>query len=129
MAGRQRRVTAPELVQAAERFARWRRNRVVGERIPETLWNGAVALAGRYGVSRTASTLKVGFYELQRRVATIQKGEQAVSPVTFVECPPAVTASECVIEFEKASGCRMRVQFKGQLPDLVALGRSFWDNR
>ena len=55
MARRQRREVPRDLARAAERFVRWRRSRVVGERIPERLWNCAVDLAGRYGVSRTAT--------------------------------------------------------------------------
>ena len=36
--------------------------------------------------------------------------------------------SECVIELEDATGSRMRVQMKGQnLPDVLALSRSFWN--
>jgi hypothetical protein len=46
--------------------------------------------------------------------------ELAASPVTAV--------GECLIEFENAAGSRMRVHLKGSdVPDLVALGRSFWN--
>lgn len=127
MAGRQRRKVPRDLARASERFAQWRWSRVLGERIPEPLWCCAVSLAGRYGVSRTAAALRVGFYELQKHVASSHDGARAASPVAFVELPRAVSAGECVIEFESASGSRMRVQFQGELPDLVALGRSFWD--
>jgi hypothetical protein len=132
MGGRQRRELPPDLARAAGRFAQWRRSRVLGERIPESLWNHAVDLASRHGVSRTASVLSVGYRELQKRVARqpICDGEESPPPMAFVELPPAVAAGECVIEFENALGSRMRVQLKGsQLPDLVALGRSFWDAR
>lgn len=101
----------------------------MGERIPEPLWRCAVDLAGRYGVSRTASALRVGYYELQKRLAALSQGAQAASPVAFVELPP-ITVGACLIEFENASGSRMRMHLQGgQLPDLVALGRSFWDAR
>lgn len=129
MAG-QRRELPLDLARAAGRFAQWRRSRVLGERIPEPLWSCAVDLAGRYGVSRTAAAIRVGFYELQKRVARVRNGEQAASSMAFVELPLAVAAGECLIEFENPSGSKMRVQLKGgQLPDLVALGRSFWDAR
>lgn len=129
MAGRQRRDLPLDLARAAERFSQWRRSRVLGERIPEPLWRCAIDLAGRHGVSRTASALRVGYYELQKRLATASNGALAASPVAFVELPP-VTVGACLIEFENASGSRMRVQIQGgQLPDLVALGRSFWDAR
>ena len=36
--------------------------------------------------------------------------------------------SECVIELEDATGSRMRVHVKGQdIPDVLALSRSFWN--
>jgi hypothetical protein len=54
MAGRGRRAVAAELTVAGERFARWRRGRVRGARIPHELWQLAIELAGRYGVGRVA---------------------------------------------------------------------------
>ena len=41
-----------ELARAAARLAQWRQGRVVGERIPEPLWNLAVALAAGGFVDR-----------------------------------------------------------------------------
>jgi len=55
--------------------------------------------------------------------------EDTVARPAFLELPASSLAapSECVIEFENARGARMRVQVKGGVPDLVALGRSLWD--
>jgi hypothetical protein len=66
MAGRGRRAVAGEC------FARWRRGRVRGARIPQELWQLAIELAGRYGVSCVARVVRVGYYELQKqcRLAT-----------------------------------------------------------
>lgn len=128
----QRRELPADLARVAGQFAQWRRSRVLGERIPEPLWNQAADLARRYGVSRTGSALRVGYYELQKRLArqSIRNHKETASAMAFVELPPAGAAGECVIEFENASGSKMRVQLQGgQLPDLVALGRSFWDAR
>ncbi len=37
-------------------------------------------------------------------------------------------AGECILEFENAVGSKLRVHLKGgAIPDLVALGRSFWN--
>lgn len=126
-----------ELARAAARFAQWRQGRVVGERIPEPLWNLAVALAARYGVSRTAAELAVGYYSLQKRCeeepsSPARQGEDSASSASFIELPPSalIPSSECVIEFEKASGAKLRVHLKGPcLPDLAALGRGFWEAR
>lgn len=124
-----------ELAQLAKRFAAWRKTRAVGSRIPEPLWRAAVVLAGHFGPSRTAMALKLGYYALKERFdeATLTR-EDARKPAprpTFVELPAASLAGppECVIEFENAAGSRMRIHLKGsQHPDLVALGRSFWDS-
>ena len=103
------------LARLKQRFAAWRKKRVAGQRIPDSLWNSAVKMAAKHGVSRTACFLKVDYYSLKKRA------ESASSPAmssTFVELPPAALSmmSECVIELEDAMGSRMRVQLKGQNP-------------
>ena len=138
MAGRASVAWGADLVRGAARFADWRRSREVGARIPAALWELAVKLAARHGVSRTSQALRVGYYSLQERVeargrasstsATVAK---AKSP-TFVELPtaPFGAACDCSIEIEKPCGTKLRVQLRGpQLPDLVALGREFWESR
>jgi hypothetical protein len=121
----------PRLKRAAERFAVWRRTREVGMRIPEPLWRLASRLAVAYGVCRTASELGLDYYGLKRRV------EEQTSPAhcsagqsAFVELPASALAlpDECILEFENAVGSKLRVHLKGgAIPDLVALGRSFWN--
>ena len=138
MAGRTSVAWGSDLVQGAARFSDWRRSRELGARIPTPLWELAVKLASRHGVSRTSQALRVSYYSLQDRLeargpasATSATNEQALSP-TFVELPVAAigTACECSIEFEKPCGAKLRVQLRGpQLPDLVALGREFWESR
>jgi len=137
MAGRKKGELPQELARAAARFGQWRRGRALGERIPEPLWNLATALAARYGVSRTATALQVDYYSLKKRseeepTSPAQQGEDSASSASFIELPPSALtpASECVIEFEKASGAKLRAHFKGScLPDLAALGRGFWEAR
>lgn len=126
----------PRLSRAAARFAEWRRARVVGARIPASLWASAVKLATVYGVCRTAAVLRLDYYGLKRRVeakASIAAPEAASGqPPAFVEWPVSVLGSggECVIELENAAGAKMRVQLKGMhAPDLLALSDSFWNTR
>ncbi|MGE0610350.1 MAG: hypothetical protein AB7O62_24895 [Pirellulales bacterium] len=136
MLGRGKGALPLDLAEAARRFAGWRRTRQRGDRIPAALWNKAVGLADRYGVSRTAQALHIGYYELQKHVArrkapttsgNTARGKNA-SELSFVELPPvALAASECVVEFEKASGDKMRVKLPGS--ELVALARIFWEAR
>ena len=123
-----------ELERAAARWAQWRRTRRLGARIPESLWDLALELAARHGVSRTAIVLRVDYYALKKRldVQTPPRRVDSAAAPAFVELPPPplATADGCVIEFEKASGAKMRIELRGsQVPDLAAIGRSFWESR
>jgi len=108
-----------------------------------------VKLAGVYGVCRTARTLGLDYYSLKQRVEageahrrirpTTSRGWPAPAGARFVELPPLAGAAElaartadrlpeCLLEFERADGAKLRVHLKGAAaPDLAALGRSFWD--
>jgi hypothetical protein len=119
------------LRRASERFERWRRMRVRGTPIPQPLWTLAANLAATYGVCKTASTLKLDYYSLQRRLnenmapAVLARGRRP----DFLELPASTLAApgECIIDFENSAGAKMRIHLKGvAVPDLAALGRSFW---
>ena len=132
MATRGKQNVPAELARAAARWAQWRRTRELGARIPESLWKLALELAARHGVSRTAIALRVDYYALKKRLDAQmppRRVDSAVAPA-FVELPPPslATAGGCVIEFENVSGAKMRIELRGsQVPDLAALGRSFWE--
>lgn len=130
MAGRKRGEVSEALADARDQFAAWRRMRTVGERIPAQLWTLARTLADSHGISRTAGVLKLDYQSLKKRVESASKSSDPASVAgAFVEyspLPPAVSA-ECVIELEDGCGGRMRVHVRGcDVPDVVALGRSFW---
>jgi hypothetical protein len=134
MPGRKRREKAADLSRAAAQFERWRQRRAVGTRIPAPLWNTAVNLAGRHGVSRVAMALKLDYYALQKRFGQrplpVVNVEASSAPPAFVELAPSTWASPgpCLIEFSNGAGSTLRVHLPtGQVPDLVALGRGFWD--
>ena len=127
MRGRQRTEVPASLCRLEQRFVAWRKTRASGERIPESLWTSAVKMAAAHGLNRTARVLKLDYYSLKKRVDGASSLAQS-SP--FVELPssPLSIVSECVIELEDATGSRMRVHVKGQnLPDVLALSRSFWN--
>lgn len=114
------------LVRLRQRFVAWRKARTPGERIPESLWNSAVKMVAKYGLNPTARVLNLDYYALKKRV---DSASHPASSSTFVELPSSAlsVSSECMIEWEDAAGARMRVHVKGQnLPDVLALGRSFW---
>jgi hypothetical protein len=83
-------------------------------------------------VSQTATVLKLDYYGLKRRMERqgFSARRAAAAPSTaFVEIPNPVVGPihECVIEFDDGRGASMRVHLKGtEIPDLLALGRSFW---
>jgi len=52
------------LAKAVVRFDQWRRGDSSTGRIPDSLWNLAVDLAREHGLSRTATALKLGHYDL-----------------------------------------------------------------
>lgn len=124
-----------ELSRAAARLDEWRRQRVKGERIPAPLWNMVLDLARRYGVSRTATTVRIGYYGLKKRLAaavSLVDPQHSTSTTSFVELPsittPTIMPGECVIEWDRSAGTKVRVQVKGALPDLVVLVRSLWES-
>jgi len=89
----------------------------------------AVASAREVGVSQTATVLKLDYYGLKRRMEPHRSTTRKTPPTAFVEIPSPVVgqARECVIEFDDGRGASMRVHLKGmEVPDLLALGRSFW---
>jgi hypothetical protein len=120
------------LSRLGQRFAAWRKTRLSGQRIPESLWKSAAKVAAKHGVNRTARALNLDYYCLKERMdAASIGGASSQAKSTFVELPssPLSIMSECVIEWEDATGSRMRVHLKGQDgPDLLALSRSFWNS-
>jgi hypothetical protein len=116
-------------------FERWRQGREPGTRIPERLWSAAVKAAGRYGISRTATVLRIDYYSLKSRLEE-ESGScvasEATPEVAFVElaAPAGIASGHCVLELEDAAGSKMRVELRGfEAPDLVALTRSFREDQ
>jgi len=127
-----------------QRFERWRRTRTGHSRIPEPLWTLAVKLAARYGLCRTARTLRLDYNALKHRVEsvasngvaaesmperTLPAGSTATAKpsvpnaaMTFVELPPLERpgAPECIVELEHPRGAKMRIRLTGQQnPEVV----------
>ena len=127
MVGRKRRDVPASLARGRDRFDAWRQVRKVRTRIPEPLWNLAVKLAVAHGLNRTASVLKLDYYSLKKRVEVRSVAATSATPAFVEFSPPRVTTAEYVVEFEDGAGARMRIHLRGcDVPDLVALGRSFW---
>ena len=59
---------AADLAATAAAFARWRDTTPVGARIPGSIWSRAVELARSHGVARVATTLRLDYTRLKRRL-------------------------------------------------------------
>jgi hypothetical protein len=156
MGSRQARARHSRLEGVRRRFERWRQTRKVLSRIPEPLWAAAAKVAGASGISHTAKTLRVNHHALEKRIAeaaTTSDGpgrgaadqrrplptnaarrcpSSVRSVPAFLELAPAARTGscQCMLEFEDASGAKMRVHLQGaEAPDLAALSRSFWELR
>ncbi len=112
-----------DLLHARNRFQAWRSQRRRG-RIPQELWQLAVHLVSRHGLSRTASVLRLDYYSLQKRVEAAASESPSRSP-TFVELPsPLLAGKHCHFELDNHAGVTLRVQLVGyDTADLEALVR------
>jgi hypothetical protein len=133
MDGRKRSEVPPRLARAATRLAAWRRTHVPHTRIPRSLWNGATKLAAEFGISYTATRLRLNYNDLKKHVEATAPISRHTSVrrqmASFVELPASTfpTAGECVIELQNTAGSTMRIEIKGShCPDLVALSAAFY---
>src|SRR4051794_16296629 len=116
---------------ARTRFEQWRSGRTGKSPIPDELWKVAIAAARQQGVNRAAQQLHLDAGKLKRLVvgADPRRSKTRRQP-RFVELiAPATAASpECVIEFESATGSKMRIHWKTAVaPDWTNLLRA-WRN-
>ena len=139
------------------RFEQWRGIRKAHARIPDSLWASAAVMADRYGISRTAQALGVNYEALKKHLGpktaanhhalknrikrrpVAANSELARSEAAqFVELPHFVSAAtnlrsvpgDCLLELEDGGGAKMRVRLRRVgMPDLAALGRSFWNRQ
>lgn len=95
------------------RIEAWRRQRAE-LRMPEEIWQAAVVLARRVGVSRAAKDLGLGFYGLRDRVQADAPGCDEVLPA-FVELGAvqdlgwAAPVGSAEIEASGSDGRRLRM--------------------
>jgi len=99
----------PQLQRLAPRLNAWRATRRPGQRIPEALWKAAAQLARVHGLSRTAATLKLSYYALQRRLADLSGPPSRGGPAPgFVElsapAAPVGPGESGTLEWVQGSG-------------------------
>lgn len=114
----------------------WRTTKGSNEKMPEALWEEAIALAAKvYGVSPVQRILRIDYRGLERRALGIvkqaSKGRANPSPglrQSFVELPTLpLRRTEHVVELEDGSGRKLTVKVVGgQLGEVLPLAQAFW---
>ena len=128
-----RKSTAPipeAITQLQHQLEQFRSTRPARTKLPEPLWQAAVELARQHGIYAVAHPLRLDYTRLKERLDGIPSRSRNLKPTkpAFVELigSGAATLPECVIEFESASGGKMRIQWKaGVPPDWASLLRAW----
>ena len=120
------------LSRARRQFDRWRsRQPNQRARLPEALWQNAVALAHKHGINKTARALGLKYESLKKHLAATATGESKPGQgrCEFLELLPSLVTSpfiECVIELEDGGSTTMRMHVKGaRMVDLASFARGF----
>ena len=132
----QSRVVGDGMSLLKRQFAQWRAGRVVGQRIPAQLWDGAVSAVAEHGACRVSAELHLDYKVLKGRVA-LAAGNAPVTAVAprFVELfapavptKPSPSHPQCVVEMDNARGAKMRVELGGNAlaAGLSVLCSTFW---
>jgi hypothetical protein len=132
-------VADAQLAAVVSQFQRWRTSRTKMGKIPESLWQAAVALYPRYNVNKIARTLGLDFVDVRDRIRpkATENGTRAVGSRTkidrlhFMELPAAGVGgsqSECHLKVRNGRrGTRITLRLKGSgVGQLLETLRGLW---
>jgi hypothetical protein len=125
----------PQLQPLAERLKAWRATRPPGQRIPDELWRAAADLARVHGLSRTATALRLSYYDLQGRLSGVRgHSRRGVPAPTLVELAPLASPAGLgeggTLELVQASGARLVLRLPNASPkDLLPMVQLFLRRR
>ena len=126
------------IVRLQKQLEEFRNSHRVRTKLPDVLWQSATELARQYGVYAVAHPLGLDHSGLSRRVnpaPQMPARKKQPKKNTFVELVPVSPSAPrlayqgaCVVEFESASGGKMRIQWLGGVaPDWPSLLRAWRD--
>jgi len=126
-------VNLPIALSAARRqFDQWRSQQPnKRSRLPQELWQQAVALAKEHGLNKTARALNVKYYSLKKHLDETGADAFVAAKATpdFIELLPGTmtpSSVECMIEWVEGSDVTVRMHIKGAgLSDLASLACVF----
>lgn len=121
-----------DLAHACRQFQQWRDQHQTRQRLPLKLWEMAVKLANKYGITKTAKTLRLGHSDLKKRCLKINV-QESVNTVSFLDVTPRSEAIlpkiECTIECQRQFNETIRIQLKGSdWPNLIEICDRLWNS-
>ena len=120
---------------ARRRFDHWRGQHSKGTRLPQNLWQTAVALAREHGLCRTARTLGLEYNSLKKRFQVpatdpSQSGQDRCEFLELLPRPIPVPSIDCTIEFDDPDGRKLRMYLRGAgIAELASLADSLRGGR
>ena len=129
--GSRRKVVLEAVEEVKARVERWRETRQGWGRMPEELWEAAVAVARSHGVAVVAREAGLDYGNLKKRLRGGTGGEEAGTPGGFVEVGAGNLAEVlggggAEVEVWDGEGGRLRVSLPGREGlDVAAVVRAF----
>ena len=120
-----------QLDQLAAQFEHWRQTRPhPRDRIPQALWDQAVALTTEFPYTRVAKHLRLSAKDLQTHMAAEPTPRVEVGPTTpgFVEVPrpaPPEAPGGLEVELQRPDGIRLRLHSPDASLPLATIVKSF----
>lgn len=120
MVNRRSTSTTPEpILQLQRQLEDFRSSQPGRVKLPESLWQAAVELAGQYGIWPVAHPLRLDYMRLKKRLGDVPPSHRrkGASPafIEVVAAQPAVLEA-CIIEFESPRRAKMRIHWKATTP-------------
>jgi hypothetical protein len=106
------RTQMPQIEQISRKIEQWRKTRLRRTRMPDELWDAAVALAREHGVYATARDLRISYDGLKSRLDATPKRRARPSSLAFVELGPVapISVTGSVVELVGASGAKLTIR-------------------